>query len=288
MPHIRGKFGIEYIPEETPRDFSLMGRIALGVFVIVLFSLAVTLFHRWRHNQPPEETAMAELAPRRPELPSPPPAVEKKSKPTPAQPSIESDVARRPREVRNLLMRLDEEVRSGNIVGQIRTIEQIRALPGQPAADLDDKLARQLGDLNWRWLFELRNAQWVAQVTVKRGDSASRIAKESGSTLGSLMKLNNMSNADKIIVGHKVHVMDNPRFNLIVRKKPGIADLQLNGKFFRRYDLTGKVGGEAGAYETPANLRTFLSSMGIAIPKKEEAELEMIIPKGSSLIISEY
>lgn len=287
MPHIRGKFGIEYIPEETPRDFSLMGRIALGVFVIALFSFAATLFHRWRHNQPPEATAMAELAQRRPELP-PPPAVEKKSKPPPAQPSIESDVARRPREVRNLLMRLDEEVRSGNIVGQIRTIEQIRALPGQPAADLDDKLARQLGDLNWRWLFELRNAQWVAQVTVKRGDSASRIAKESGSTLGSLMKLNNMSNADKIIVGHKVHVMDNPRFNLIVRKKPGIADLQLNGKFFRRYDLYGKVGGEAGAYETPANLRTFLSSMGIAIPKKEESELEMIIPKGSSLIISEY
>lgn len=286
MPHIKGKFGIEYIPEETPRDFSLMRRIALGVFIIVLFSFAATIFHRWRNNQPPPESIPREPIANNP-LPQPV-TKERVKEPVNRQPNIESDIAKRPREVRNLLIRLDEEIRNRNIVGQIKTIEKIRELPGQPAADLDNKLARQLGDLNWRWLFELRNAQWITQVMVKRGDSASRIAKESGSTLGSLMKLNAMTNADKIIVGHKVYVMNNPRFNLIVRKKLGIADLQLNGKFFRRYDLTSEATADVGSYEVPAKLRSFLSSKGISMSRKEEAELEMLIPKGASLIISEY
>ena len=169
----------------------------------------------------------------------------------------------------------------------VSTIEQLRALPGEPVADIDDRLARRLGELNVRWLFELKNAQWVKEVAVKSGDSATRIARENASTLASLRRLNPETDVERLRAGAKVLVMNQPRFNLVVHKRTRTADLQLNGKFFRRYDLRDAVGGEPGAHVSSGNLRQLLADNGVWFNRDDRSELELLMPKGSSLTISE-
>ena len=73
-----------------------------------------------------------------------------------------------------------------------------------------------------------------------------------------------------------------------VRRRTRIADLSLNGKFFKRYYLAAPVAGGEGAYETPDRLRSFLSEKGIALSAPERAELEMLLPAGTSVLISEF
>jgi hypothetical protein len=196
-------------------------------------------------------------------------------------------LAKRPVKVRNLLMRLEEAERRRDVEMAVSTIEQLRALPGSPAADLDNVLARRLGDLNMKWLFVLKNAQWVKEVTVKRGDSASRIASENGSTLASLSRLNGGS-VDRVIIGSKLRVMNHPRFNLVVHRRSRTADLQLNGKFFKRYDLSSPVTGADGAYEISGRIRQFWTERGISFSMKDRAELEMLLPKGAAVLVSEF
>ena len=169
----------------------------------------------------------------------------------------------------------------------VSTIEQLRALPGEAVADLDDKLARQLGELNVRCLFVARNRQWVRQAEVRPGDSATRIARESGSTLASLLKLNALPSADKLRIGQKLYVMDHPKFTFVVHRAAKYADLSLKGKFFKRYDLTGPVGAPEGNYETPSRLRSFLNEKGISLSPEDRAELEVLLPDKTPVLVSE-
>ena len=290
MAHVSGRFGLEYTPRQRERDSSGLGWVFALVAVVALISLIWTLVGRFRGGEE------AELAP----PPEPPPAqespVEPEPKPSPAPEPIQSVapvagdgemLAKRPVKVRNLLMRLEEAERRRDVEMAVSTIEQLRALPGSPAADLDNVLARRLGDLNMKWLFVLKNAQWVKEVTVKRGDSASRIASENGSTLASLSRLNGGS-IDRVIIGSKLRVMNHPRFNLVVHRRSRTADLQLNGKFFKRYDLTAPVTGADGAYEISGRIRQFWVERGISFSMKDRAELEMLLPKGAAVLVSEF
>ena len=169
---------------------------------------------------------------------------------------------------------------------EVTTIELIRAMPGSPAADIDDSLARRLGTLNIRRLFELRNAQWVGQVTVKRGDVASRIASENGSTLASFARLNG-GNVDRVVLGKKMYVMSHPRFNLVIHRRTRTADLSLNGKFFKRYYIPGEVSGKEGTYEFPASTKTFWRSLGVEFAADDRVEIETLMPPRASVIVAE-
>ena len=207
--------------------------------------------------------------------------------PAPPDETLRTDFGKRPPQVRNLLMRLEEAERKSDVEMEITTIEAIRSLPGTPAADLDDSLARRLGALNLRRLFELKSAQWVKHVEVKRGDSASRIAAENGSTLASMARLNGARDLSKLRIGEKVSVMDHPRFRLVVHRRTRLADLSLNGKFFRRYDLSSGVSGAPGAYEVTLPVRSFWSALGVSFGPVDRAEIEMLLPKGASVLVSE-
>jgi hypothetical protein len=286
---VRGKFGIEYNPRQNERDSSGLGWVFALVAAVALVSLVWTLVGRLRGGSRPEAEAPAEVPaaetarPGKPQPSSPPPETE-----APVAAPVDSGaMAKRPVKVRNLLMRLDEAERRRDVEMAVTTIEQLRALPGSPAADLDNVLARRLGDLNMKWLFALKNAQWVKEVTVKRGDSASRIAAENGSTLASLARLNG-GNVDRVLLGSKLRVMNHPRFNLVVHRRSRTADLQLNGKFFKRYDLTAPVTGGDGAYEIPGRIRPFWAERGIFLSMKDRAELEMLLPRGASVLVSEF
>ena len=276
MSLARGKFGIEYNPKKLEPESSGFGWIVVIIAFAALVSLAIVVVKRIRSAEPDiAQTVEAPSAPVQVEMPT-----------SQVFQASQEVVSRRPTKLRNLLMRLEEAEKRGDIEMAVGTIESIRSLPGSPAADLDDALARRLGALNLRRLFGLRCAQWVKAVTVRRGDSASRIAAENGSTLASLARLNG-GNVDKIILGTKLHVMDHPRFNLVLHRRTRIADLSLNGKFFKRYDLRGDVRAKDGAYAIPERRKVFWEAFGPVFDAADRSELDMLLPSGTSVLISD-
>ena len=279
MSLARGKFGIEYNPKQMEPESSGFGWIVVAVAFAALISLAVVIVRRVRSDEPVPDTLEISAAATVPRTVT----VTNEVLPEVVR---DTEFAHRPPKVRNLLMRLKEAEKSKDIEMAVTTIESIRSLPGSLAADLDDPLARRLGTLNLRRLFEVRNAQWVKTVTVGRGDSASRIAAENGSTLASLARLNG-GNVDRIRVGAKLYVMDHPRFNLVLHRRTRIADLSLNGKFFKRYDLPGEVRAKDGAYEVPERRKLLWDRFGSAFKADDRAELEMLLPRGALVLVSE-
>ena len=276
MSLARGKFGIEYDPRKLEPESSGSGWLVFLVALAALVSLSWVLAKRVRSGSEPIPEPVEEVA-----APSVSPVAT-----TQVFKASSESISRRPTKVRNLLMRLDEAEKTNDIEMAVTTIESIRALPGSQAADIDDALARRLGTLNLQRLFGLRSAQWVKTVTVGRGDSASRIAAENGSTLASLARLNG-GNVETIRLGAKLYVMDHPRFNLVLHKRTRIADLSLNGKFFRRYDLKGEVRAREGAYEVPSNRKDLWNGLGSVFWKEDRAELDMLLPRGAPILVSE-
>ena len=287
MSLARGKFGIEYNPRQMERDPSGLGWVFALVALVALVSLSWTVVKRIRSNA--DELSAVATEEVRPDVQD---ALGDggKAEPADVSPPVPivrtADNARRPVKVRNLLMRLEEAERARDVEMAVTTIETLRALPGSPAADIDDALARRLGVLNVRRLFDRKNAQWVKKVIVKRGDSASRLAVENGSTLASLEKLNG-GNVERIVLGKPLYVMDHPRFNLVFHRRTRTADLSLNGKFFKRYDLQGELKAKEGAYELPERKRAFWANIGAQLKPADRDELELLLPSKTPVLISE-
>ena len=278
MAFERGRFGLEYDSRQKEDPSGGLGWVVVAVAVVAFISLAWTLIGRFRSQS--KEAEVEEVL-NEPQKTAPAADTEPDGRKF-----EDSAISKRPVKLRNLLLRLDEAKKRHDVEMEISTIEQIRAMPGSPAADLDDALARRLGTLNMRRLFDLRNGQWVKKVTVKRGDSASRIAYENGSTLASLARLNG-GYVDKIVIGKSLYVMEHPQPNLVIHRRARTADLSLKGKFFKRYDIQGEVSGKEGAYEFPANPRTFWRSIGVEFKVADRSEIEMMMPAKASVIIAE-
>ena len=316
MAFSRGKFGIEYIQRKPDdKESSGLGWIVVVVALVALVSFAWTLVRRIGSDDsdlsapPPEppateaEVVQADPPPCRAYPPGeasprsgcpgrgvstkpPPPRPQMPPAESSGLPALPVALENRPVQARNLLMRLEEAERRRDVEMAASTIEQLRSLPGAPVADLDDKLARRLGALNMLRLFTNRYPRWVRSVVVKRGDSASRIAAENGSTLASLSRLNG-GKVDRIVLGSRVYVMDHPRFALVIHWRTRTADLSLNGKFFKRYDLAGEARGQEGAYEMSTGARAIWRTIGSCFRPDDRAELEMLLPSSARVLISE-
>lgn len=190
--------------------------------------------------------------------------------------------------VRSLLMRLEKSAEAGDIEMQISAIEQIRGLSGADTADIADELLPRLGQLNLCWLFDRNNPEWVVRVKVKRGDSASRIAREYGSTLASFKRLNGLVDASRLVIGREVKVMNHPKFKLVLHSRLRVVDLFLNGKIFKRYfiDDSSDMLIKAGDYKTPANLTTYFRQCGIELRDDDMKELDMLVPAETSFRVT--
>jgi len=285
--YTRGKFGIEYKPPAPKPEGSWLGRVMFVAALVVVVLVARAVWTRFTSRVPEEQVEKRggggqwDVSNSSVHLDSP----SRPNSTTNLQPVVQLPTANnRPVRVRNLLLRLQEAERKNDVEMSVSTIEQLRATPG--AADLDDALARRLGALNFKRLFDLKSAQWTTETKVKRGDFAMRIAYEHGSTLASLVKLNNVD-VDKLRIGQKLTVMNHPRFNLVITRRTRTADLSLNGKFFKRYYLTDEVKGAEGSYETPERFRNFCTAMGVPFKPLDRAELEMLLPKGTAAFIKE-
>lgn len=277
MAYQRGSFGIEYRPEGPSEDTPwLLWAVAVAVAVALVYGSVAGYRRmvRWLSEKPTAETAETAGA----------------SAPTSAPPVPTPDLTirgPRPRQVDNLWMRLERAVAMTNVALQVSTIEQLRSLPGAPAADRDDDLARMLGPLKLHMLFGpgMRN-EWVTTVVVKRGNSASRIAAEYGTTVKCLERLN--GDVSSLRVGRTLKVMNHPQFRLSVYRKTRIADLHLDGRFFKRYYLVDAVSGEKGSYSFPANIGSLLSEKGVRLATADVAELEMLLPRGANMTIADF
>ena len=286
MAFARGRFGIEYNPNPMDEESSGAGWLVALIVLAAVAVLAAAGVRRLVSSAPDEPSpidAPVAVPTVAPVATNAPPRVEP-PKPPPIPQGAERN---RPRAAQNLLLKLEKAEAAQDVELAVSTIEQLRALPGEAVADLDNSLARRLGELNVRRLFVDKNRQWVKEVVVRRGDSATRIASENGSTLASLLKLNELPSADRLRVGQKLEVMDHPRFTIVVHRVAKYADLTLKGKFFKRYDIIAPVRAAAGNYETPAKLRAFLAEKGIALSPEDRAELDMLVPAKSSLLVSE-
>ncbi len=280
----RGRFGIEYKPRPRDKDSSSVWAVVLVVLAVAAVSFVATRLRRQPDSFGEFEEAPPQAAEAAPPREAPAPAESSEAKRVLA----EIPARDRPPKVRNLLLRLAEAEKSGNVEMAATTIEALRDLPGEPAADLDDRLARRLGQLNTRWLFALANRQWVTEVEVRPRETAARIAAAHGSTLSSLIRLNALADADDLRAGRKIKVMHHPRFSMTVHRRARYADLHLNGKFFNRYDIVGD--GEicpVGVYKTGENLRSQFAELGLRFALRDRVELETIIPQNASIVVSE-
>ena len=286
MAYQRGIYGVEYNrPSEPPESHGFRWFLA-AVFLVALGSYGVTLYRRWRTPSPDAPAVAVEPSPA--DASRPAPAVRE---PPPLAPTndavrVVTSLDARPTDVRALLLRLDAAERKRDIALAATTIESIRALPGNPAADLDDRLARRLGVLNMERLFTQKNRQWVEEVEVRRGGNASRIAREYGSTLASFVKLN--GDVSKLRAGQKVYVLRHPRFILVVHRPTRTADLSLNGKLFKRYYLQNDLLGGAGSYEYTRPPATFWNDRGVFFKPEDRAEIELLIPSGTRVVLSDF
>lgn len=274
------RYGLEYTARPVRAGSSGVRWIVVAVSLVALISLSVALFGRLRRHFREDAVAVAE--------PSPPASVP--AEPIPGAPLVQvssSNARTRPQKVQNLLHRLEEAERQRDLEMAISTIEQLRNFPGEAVADLDNALARRLGVLNIRRLFVVRHRQWVAAVTVKAGDSATRLALQHGSTLGSLVKLNPGLQPDRLRIGQELLVMNHPRFTLVVHRATKIADLSLNGKFFKRYYLTAEVKAAEGNYVTPERLAAFWTEHGISFSREDALELHDLLPAKTPVLVSE-
>ena len=300
----RGKFGIEYFPRPDDEESKGAGWLVAAVVlaaVALLVAAGVRRLLSPGEDQPPEpapalaadgagkagkaadaDADAANSAKAAAEQPNKPEPIVTEAPPLP--PGAERN---RSHAATMLLLRLEKANEANDVELAVSTIEQLRALPAGEIADIDDKLARQLGELNVRRLFNGRSRQWVRLVEVRPGDSATRIAIESGSTLASLLKLNELPSADRLRIGQKLHVMDHPKFTLVVHRAAKYADLSLKGKFFKRYDVVAPVGAAEGNYETPAKLRAFLAEKRISLSPEDRAELETLLPAKTPVLVSE-
>lgn len=282
MSLARGKYGVEYDARVRDDDSSGLGWVVILAVLVATGSLALTVVHRAKSlpNESPEAASAVGASVRGPASPARAAVTE----PVPSVVSPEVLVGCPPK-LRNLLMKLGEAEKAGDIVLQVNAIEQIRALPDPLPGTLDEDLAKRLGDLNVRWLFEFANAQWVSEVTVKAGDTAIRIAQEHGSTFAALKRLNPGLDVEHLVIGDRVKVMDQPRCTLEVTAGGRRAELRLGGKFFKRYTLRGPVTGRVGERELDGALRNFLAENGIWFFATDRSELETIVSRHLALRI---
>ncbi len=292
MALTRVKYGIEFStkPEED-HGSSGGGWIVVLVLLVAAASFILTVARRISASRDAGDGAPSEKA----LVVEPPPPEPVVAVPTSVQPEEErsvvvvKDFSTRPAKVKSLLLRLEQASANGEIEKEVETLEQLLALPGEAVADIEDVLVLKLGELNHRWLFERANPQWVREVTVKRGDSATRLARENGSTLGSLKRLNPGLDVELLKIGMRIKVMNHPSFTLIIRRKLRTVDLLLNGKLFKRYQLPDSAPDiplEPGAYRTPANLREYFRREGIGLAPEDAAEIDLLVPRDTPVRVS--
>ncbi|MBQ6009715.1 MAG: hypothetical protein IJL17_14345 [Kiritimatiellae bacterium] len=195
----------------------------------------------------------------------------------------------RPAAERVLLEKLAAAERQGEMMVAIDTIKRLCERPA--VADLHPRLWERLGQLNMQLLLSDRSSPWTARVTVKRGDSRDRLARDNRTTSAALDRLNPKTNWARIKPGDVVRVLQYPKAVLVIHKGLRFADLSLKGSFFHRYPFSGQVHVPAGVYpvtrEPGKTAHAYLRTLGVGFSPEDRADLEMFLAPESSINVSD-
>lgn len=316
MSFKRGKFGVEY--DSARRDGGdrhlltwAVGAVAVLAVVSVITARGCVKRVKIPSIIPPPVTTTSELTrppaedpPSPSETPAastvaenpPPPATSEKppsdtmteALPEPARLVRKwiGNSAGRPAVERTLLEKLLEAERAYNAKLALDTIERLRQRPAM--ADLDGPLARRLGTLNLQWLLSSRPSPWTTVAVTRRGDTYHRIAREHGTTLAAVLKLNNVKPDAKPEPGSRLRVLEFPRAAIVVHVQTKLADVSLNGKFFKRYYASTGPGTKVGSYPVTreAGPRTRFKELSIVFTPSDLDEIAMLLPPGASIAVA--
>ena len=310
MSFKRGRFGVEF--NEMRRDRSeshLLRWTLLGAAVLAIVSFVSTRGCARRVRMPdftPPTADPIQPTPPQKQTPPPPapvatntpgvqakpaPKVEtpKKNVPSAAAQMVErwlTTSAGRPARERTLLEKLLAAERASNAVLALDTIERLRQRPAM--ADLDEPLARRLGALNLQLLLSDRPTPWTTPVTCRRGDTPFRIAREHGTTVSAVQRLNGLSQNAKLEPGTRLRVLEFPRAAIVIHRQTKQADLTINGKFFKRYYASTGAATKIVSVQVTreAGPRTRFGELGIVFAPSDLDELAMFLPPGASIAVT--
>lgn len=189
---------------------------------------------------------------------------------------------------RVLLAKLIQSEADGNDPLSADTIEKLRRLPS--VADLDDFLTRRLGEINFTALMSDGPTIWTRDVKVRhRGITVRRIAGEHGTTEEAVRAINRLSGSGTVKPGTVLRVPHFQKALLVVRKSSRIADLSLNGRFFKRYYGSVPADAPAGTYSVTAvdGPRDIFTRLGIRFVDSDVRELALFLAPGATLTLAE-
>lgn len=307
MSYTRGNFGIEYDAMRRDRDDRHLFRwslVGIAVLAAVSFISARGCAKRVKlpdftpqpatvsgettfrpavtsamHGAPPSERPDADVQTARPPsaVPEAVRLVERWLANSGGRPALE----------RTLLEKLLAAERAGNPALALDTIERLRQRPAM--ADLDEPLARRLGALNFQRLMSGRPTPWTVVITTRRGDSPYRIAREHGTTVAAVLKLNGLEPDVKIKPGTTLRVLEFPRAALVVHRRTKQVDLTINGKFFKRYYASTGAATKPGSVlvTREAGPRTRFGELGIVFAPADLDEIAMLLPPGASVTVAD-
>ena len=315
MSFARGKYGVEHNRRPADEETHGLRRIVVPLAILSAVVSVAIHFFTGRTDGPAEESAPPSppsIIPAtppggRPSSPAPENTVREDARPsasgrsdadTPKPDAVATHnaekmldrIRQRPAAERVLLEKLAAAERQGHIAIAIDTIERLCSRPA--VADLHPQLRERLGSLNVKRLHSDRTTEWTATVTVKRGDSRERIARDHGTTGAALEMLNPGVDWARIHPGDAVRVLEHPRAVLVVHKGLGIADLSLKGKFFKRYYFKGGADAAIGVHpvtrEPGASVRGRLKELGLTFSLEDREALQAFLaPDSSSITVSE-
>ena len=307
MSYTKGMFGVEFDAsrQRNGEDRHLLGWSLAGIAVLALVSFISARGCAKRvkmpdFNPPAPTTTTIPETPKSPTgnaTPQPQLAPKTKVKPAVATQVVSksvqlverwiADSEGRPPLERTLLEKLLAAERASNSALALDTIERLRQRPAM--ADLDEPLARRLGALNMQQMLSSRPTPWTTDITTRRGDSIYRIAREHGTTVAAVLKLNGLSSESKLTPGTKLRVLEFPRAAIVIHRRTRLADLTLNGKFFKRYYASSGASTKPGSIQVTrdAGPRTRFKELGITFAPEDLDEIAMLLPPGASIAVTD-
>lgn len=307
----RGKYGIEInvrARKSGPGPLQLVLTTGLVLVAIAFFSFRGCFRRREVPKPvPPPVSIVRPVSDERPQIvapASPEPQQEQPSMPELPPDEVDevksqpggSDAVRdlagknenRPPAVRALLERLEAADQQGNVVLQIDTLERLRQNK-DAVADIDDLLARRLGNLNRKLFLEGKTNPWVVAYTVRTGDTVNQIAREHGATIAAVLMLNGVGDPRRLRPGQALRIPNRLKYKLKVHAASQIADLEVNGKFFRRYDVDVPKDVELGERAVTRNdgegARQLIEKSKVRFSDADLKEVSLMLPPGSSIVI---
>ena len=290
MGYARGRFGVEYQPHGNTETHRLRWFVGIVTLLVLAAFTWYRLSHRTSAPKPPREAAARAPVAVTDPVGTPTPRAKQTPQVLRLVGSWLATASTRSEKEQVLLQRLAEAERQGNVPLAIDSLKKLYDRPTM--ADIRDPLMRRLGDLNVAHLFSGKTTPWTVVVTVKRGDSLNRIAREHRSTPAVVAKLNPRVKWERLQPGDAVRVLDFPNAVLVIYKQLGYADLSLkNGQFFRRYILSIAKSTPCSVYpispESGATVHARFHELGIRASSPDRAELDLFLAPGSRITVAE-